>query len=452
MNSLLATGRKILYPSFLALYLLWMITGSSFLKVVFGIFLIGLILQAIPDSSFMNRIVSLVLFTAGTACLYYTGASPGEWLTALTNNGGLVALFISLPLYSFILAYHDYRSAIKNIFQLYIKKGSGFNILTAWLSFMLGAILNVAGIHVLYHLLEDNANRYGVKKGFLQSLVRGNMAAVFWAPNFMAVATVITYVKLSWLDIAPVGFVLSLVLMIIISALLNFGRDKGRVGLSPDNISEDEKDLSRKILYHLILVYLGLIIFVALLNIGTDYQILTIVAIVALVYPLGLAIIDRKTAQYKKELQMYLNVTLPNIKNEVLLFASVGFFGKALDITGVGPFIFKHLHLNDISNPSLAILAIIFVMGILSVFGVHPIVSISAFAPSIDYAHFGLSALAFAYTLLLGYSTSVVISPFSAISLVMAGLDGGSPWDTPRLNWIMALSVTVLYAFLLPVV
>lgn len=452
MNSQLSRGRSILYPAFLALYIMWEITGLSFLKVVFGIFLIGLILQAIPDSSTMNRLVALVLFSSGIACLYFTGASAGAWLTALTNNGGLVAFFISLPFFNFILTYHDYRSAIKNIFELHIKKGSGFNILTAWLCFVLGAILNVAAIHMLYHLLCDNAESYGVKKGFYQALIRGNMAAVFWAPNFMAVATVLTYMKLSWLDIAPLGFLLSLFLMIIISGVFIFSRDKGNDVLVRRKMSKGTGDSSTKVLYHLLIVYSGLITLVVLLNLFTNYQILTIVAIAALTYPLGLALVERKTAQYKKELKVYLEITLPNIKNEIILFASVGFFGKALDITGVGSLIFKYSHLNDISNSSLAILAIIALMSIPSVFGIHPIVSISAFASSMEYGDFGLSVLAFAYTLLLGYATAVIVSPFSALSLVMSGITGGSPWETPRLNWILAVSVTVLFSLLLPLV
>lgn len=452
MNSRLAMGRRVLYPSFLALYLLWMITGHSFFKVIIGIFLIGLTLQAIPDSSSVNRVVALILFSLGGASLYFSGASAGEWLTSLTNNGGLVALFISLPLFSFILSYHDYRTAIKNSFQLYIKGRTGFSILSAWLSFILGSILNVAAIHMMYFLLIDNAESYGVKKEFLKAIVRGNMAAVFWAPNFMAVAIVLTYMKLSWLDIAPLGFLLSLISMLIISGLFMFPGNKEKTAVSPGDLSQAARESSKRTLKHLIVVYLGLIVFVALLNICTDYQILTIVAIAALTYPLGLALVERKTVQYKKEFQEYLKTTLPNIKNEVLLFASVGFFGKALDITGVGPLIFSHLHLNDISNPILAILAIIIMMSLLSVVGVHPIISISAFAPSIQYADFGLSALAFAYTLLLGYSNAVISSPFSAISLVMAGVTGGSPWDTPRHNWMMALLLAVFFAFLLPLV
>lgn len=452
MGSFLAAVRRISYPSFLAVYLLWAVTGAPFFRTVFGIFLIGLVLQAIPDSSRVNRIVALILFSAGIACLSYSGASRGEWLTALTNNGGLVALFIVLPLFSFILSYHDYRTAIKNIFQAHIRTGAGFTILAAWLSYILAVILNVASIHMLYSLLSDNAESYGVKKGFHRALVRGNMAGVFWAPNFMAVAIVLTYVKLPWLEIAPLGFLLSFLVMLVISGSFLLGRDKGQKPHFLEELSQEKETSSRKLMYHLLVVYLGLILLVILLNTCTNYEILTIVALTALVYPPGLALVEGKTAQFRQELKGYLQKTLPGIKNEVLLFASVGFFGKALDITGVGPLIFSCLPLNSLTHPSLAIVVIIVLMTILSVFGVHPIVSISAFATSIEYGNFGLSAQAFAYTLMQGYSTAVIASPFSAISLVMAGVSGQNPWETPKLNTALALAITLLMAFLLPLV
>lgn len=447
MNHTLKIIRPILYLTYLSLYLLWAMTDIPFLMNAMGLLLIVLVIQAIPGSSYLNRIVALILFCLGFFSLWSAQAPLQNWITALTKNGGLVALFITLPLFSFLLSYEDYRQAIKDFFQGYIRNGKEFNILTTWLSFILGAILNLAGIHLLYSLLKENAKVYEVKDDFYKALARGNLAAIFWAPNYMSMAVVLTYTNLSWLAIAPTGFLLSCILLMIASLFFHFSSIRSPEG-GKDNVTR-EPDLQP--LFRLLGVYAGLIVMVAFFNYYTDYGILIIVSLVGLIYPLLQAVIQRKTDIYQREASNYYNNTLPKIKNEVLLFASVGFFGKALDITGAGSWITSYLHLSELPFPGITVFVIIALMGILSLLGIHPIISISALATALDPTSVGISVRAFAYTMLLGYKIGVIISPFSAMSLVMSGITGENPWKVvPRLNFIYALVISLVFSLILP--
>ncbi|MCR4441402.1 MAG: hypothetical protein QHH10_04570 [Peptococcaceae bacterium] len=85
--------------------------------------------------------------------------------------------------------------------------------------------------------------------------------------------------------------------------------------------------------------------------------------------------------------------------------------------------------------------------------GVHPVVSISAFAAALDAAALGFSKLGYAYLLMLGYGVAVTVSPFSGLSLVMAGTTGENPlYVVPGLNWSLCLLFSLIYALLLPFV
>ncbi|MBZ4655152.1 MAG: hypothetical protein JG781_2509 [Peptococcaceae bacterium] len=441
-------GRQLLHLAFLGIYLASVITKISVLNVMLAIFLLLLVGQAVFGASSSNQKVAMALFTLGGASLAFAGAPVTDWLTALTFNAGLVALFVALPLFSFLLYYEDYQQAITDFFQKYVRGKSGFNILTAWLSFILGAILNLAGIHMLYHLLEKNAGDFENRTGFYQALVRGNLAGVFWAPNFMSVAVVLQYVHISWLKIAPLGVLLSVIMLVFISLLFIIGnrRNQTKAFTQPEPL-----EFSWKPLFHLLLVYVGLIFTVSLFNIFTPYKILTIVPLVALIYPLLLALIQNKMDIYLKQLDNYYHCSLLKLKNEVLLFASVGFFGKALDITGIGAEVSHYIPLEQVSLPALAVFMVLSGMGILSMVGIHPVVSISALAATIGYNTLGVSPQAYAYTLLLGYAIAVMVSPFSGMSLVMSGLTGENPWNAvPRLNILFALAATFLYSVILP--
>ncbi len=449
MGTFLRTnGRQLLHLAFFLVYLTSVMTQISLFNVILAILLLLLVGQAVFGASSSNLRVSLVLFALGGASLAFSGAPVKDWLTALTFNAGLVALFIALPFFSFLLYYEDFHQAITDFFQKYIRGKSGFNILTAWLSFILGAILNLAGVHMLYHLLEKNADYFKNRTGFYQALVRGNLAGVFWAPNFMSVAVVLQYVNLSWLQIAPIGFLLSVMLLGFISLLFIIG-DKGNEKKALRQ--RESQDFSWKLMFHFLLVHIGLIFMVSLFNVFTPYKILTIVPLVALIYPLLLALIQNKTSIYLKQLDHYYHCSLLKLKNEVLLFACVGFFGKALDITGMGAWVSRYIPLQQISIPALAVFIVISGMGVLSSAGIHPVVSISALATTIGYNTLGISPQAYAYTLLLGYAIAVMVSPFSGMSLVMSGLIGKDPWNAvPRYNILFALAITCVYSLILP--
>jgi len=432
---------------FLLAYLGASITIQHKLFLAEGLFLLVLVGQSLPKASRANLIVSAVLFTLGAACLFFIGATPEQWQDSFIYNGGLVALFIALPLFSFILHYDRFQEDIAKLFRIFIRTSSGFSILTAWLSFLLGAILNLAGLHVLYGLLKENAREYGEKEQFYRALARGILAGVFWAPTYMALAVVLHYVNLPWIAVAPGGVIISIFVMALCSLLFVFGGGRER----PAPGADGQEVFTWQRVWKLSGIYAGLIVIVALFNIFTKYKILTIVPLIALFYPAALAMLFGKADIFRQQWGKYWQVSLLKLQNEVLLFSSVGFFARSLDISGVGAVFINSLNLQGIGHPSLSVFLVILVMALVSVVGVHPIVSISAIAVSLNAASLGLSPLAYTYMLLLGYAVSVLASPFSAITMVMSGLTGEKPWQVvPRQNIGYLVLLTLLFSLILP--
>lgn len=456
MKKIARNCRPGLYLAVLLIYLAWAIMGYYPLEFVFAALLAMLVLQAISGASRSSLVISLVLFVLGAACLFYSGASFREWLSAVTSNGGLVVLFISLPLFSIVLTYDDYLPAISKVLRHYIRSAAGLNILTSWIGYLLGAIINLAAVSILHTLLEKDAALYQAGDDFYRALARSNIAAVFWAPNYMSVATVLNYTNLSWLAIAPLGFLLSCFLTVLISLSLLMPSHKHKTTRVTETVQREDgagKDLEWGPLLRLLSIYLGLITIVGLFNYFTKLQILTIVAVTAILFPLAAAVIQRKLYIYRCEIANYYHHKLVPIKNEILLFASVGFFGKALEITGLGSTAFSFFHLTGITSPNLAVFVLIALLAVLSFVGVHPIVTISALATSLGAASFGLTSLSYAYTLLIGYCLGVLISPFSAIALVLSGVTQKSPWVlAPKMNFLFALAVAVIFSLVLPMI
>ncbi len=459
----------ILYLIFIVTYLLGEFFSIKFLVYAYAFILLLLVLQAFPKAKYSTRIISVFLFGAGIIALVFGGVDTRGWITAFTANGGLVAFFLSLPLFSVALTYKDYRESINALFVKRVQSKSGFLILVSWLTLLISTILNIATDYMLDNLLRRNAERYEVKHGFYQALVRGNMAAVLWAPNYIAVATVITCTGLDWLEIAPSGFLLSVVYMLLVNiAFFVLHRDRKDTTRVLPEVLEDMEEKGTKeqekssdvrqvitasegSLRHLFFVLLGLILFVVMFNASFALSFLAVIIITAAIYPLLLAVVFQKLDVYRKQTLWFFKVKLPSIKDEVILFAAIGFFGKVLDMTGVGNMLFSYIPLDKIPFVWLTVFTVIVIMGIISLVGIHPIVSVSVLSSILTPAALGLSPVAFAQMLLLGYIVAATSSPFTAISLLMAGISGESSWNVvPRLNIGFNLIVVVVFSFLLP--
>jgi hypothetical protein len=197
----------------------------------------------------------------------------------------------------------------------------------------------------------------------------------------------------------------------------------------------------------LIVVSLLLLGLVAILNIFTTLNILVIIPLVAIIFPLLLALIQRKLTIYQEQLDKYYHISLPNIRNEVVIFAAAGFFGKALELTGVGKAATTFLHLEVMQQNGLFFLAITVLVSIMAAIGVHPVVTTSAIASAFTASSLGITPLTYTYVLLASYGFAVLVSPFSATSLVLAGLVGKSSWEVgPKINLRFAVITALLFA------
>jgi hypothetical protein len=64
-----------------------------------------------------------------------------------------------------------------------------------------------------------------------------------------------------------------------------------------------------------------------------------------------------------------------------------------------------------------------------SLVGLHPVAIGTALVATIVPASIGLTDMGFALTIIVGWALAILISPFSATSLIAGGLCDCSPWE-----------------------
>ena len=431
-------------------YLVTALNPFPFFRIATAFLLVAIICQSMPAAKTLNRYIAAVLFALGGILLMQNNASAGEWVTAVIANSGLVMLFIVLPLLSFPLAYDDYDVALRNLSRRYIYNELRVGGIYGLLTMFLGSFLNMGVIPIVFDLFHKSPQLPGTEKTLFLSIVRGMSAAIYWAPNYIAMAIVLSYLDIKWIDVLPMGIVFSLVMLLLhwLTIRLKFHPEGAAVTGSLAEQATGEIPLDKTV--KLTLSFLGLIVLTALANILTDLPILVIIPILALTYPIVLAAILGKIGVYRSELRSYLS-GLGDVNDQVIIFAAAGFFGKVLEISGAGQKIPVLLRFDIMPNPSLAILVIILLAVLFALFGVHGIVTITALAASVSPADLGISLQAYAFTLLAAYSMAVLVSPFSGTNLVLAGLSKKTSWELGiGGNWLFCMIMTIFFVLIIP--
>lgn len=430
-------------------YLVSALTSIQFFFTASAVFLVFAVLQVIPLAGRSNKIVALILFTLGGFFLASSNVSLQQWISAIASNSGLVVLFLALPLFSFPLSYEDYQPVIKGFSERYVRNNYQFANISAIITYFFSCLLNLGAFSLSYNLFRDTKAFAEAEKTLMVSVMRANTAALFWSPNYIAAAVVLNSLELPWIRIVPYGILLSFIVMLMnwFTTLLNFKRKPQYFSLDT-NQSKEALDKSK--LFSLLGTFISLMLMVGLLNIFTQIKILVIIPIVALIHPILLGILKNKLPLYTQQLKGYYQFKLANLKNEIVIFAAVGFFGKSLEITGFGAFVPSLLQIDKIHNPTIAIMMLMSLMGVASAFGIHPAVTITAIAATIGHNDLGISLNSYAFVLLAGYGLSVSVSPFSAMSLVLSGIRKRSPWEGPRENFLFSITMAIIFAIILP--
>lgn len=456
-----AVLRPPLYLLLAMVYLCWTVFSGSFFQIAFGLLLLLAVILAFPLASPSNILVSGSLYVLGMILLSFSGGGPAGWLVAFTSNGGLVALFIALPLYNILLDYNDYVGAMEKLFRLYVRQSWWFFTLASAFAGILGAVMNLGGMTLMHQLLRPYQDHYGDDIQMAQALSRGNLSMSYWAPCHMSVATVVTYTGISWLALAPKGVLLSLFQLLFIAAFFYIaGGKKGRrsipfsvsdSGVGAASVKAKLPRQDKQTLIELLAVYSGLVVLVALLNRFTSLPVLAIISLSAFVYPPFIGLIKGTGQTYRIKWRKYKEKTLGGIVNQVVMFSSVGFFGKAIEYSGIGEYLINKLLPENPAHPSLAIMMIAFLFLILALLGIHPVITIIALAAALRPEALALTPLDLAYAYLLGYSVAVTVSPFFAVGLTISALNGLNPWEgMAKHNLVYSIFLIIVFAQIIP--
>lgn len=412
--------------SYVLLFLANQYLQVHILSMISYLLLFLIIVLTLPVLGGANRIVSLGMVIVGSLILALTGHSLPVWLEAFSRNAALAALFITIPMLSIPLSYRDYHGELKNFAQRHVRSPLMFYILTLLLSHLFGLIILVGAIPLVHQLFHENAKLYKAEDEFISALIHGQVFGGFWSPVWSSMIILTAATGIGWITFVPLG--LTLTILALGSSILRASmtlRTHGAVTLEKDETIKTDASVILKVT----LLTVVPILLILTLNQFAGLSIIVVIALVSFVFPLLVALVQNRWRAYAEGMRSYLSTRILGVKNEVVLLTAAGFFGMALELANVDSAIRYLIPGSAARFPLIAILSLMLVYVLMSYIGLHPVVAGSAMVASIDPATLGLSPFIFTFTLICGWATGVLLSPFSATNLITGGLSGKQGWS-----------------------
>ncbi len=253
-----------------------------------------------------------------------------------------------------------------------------------------------------------------------QSLTRIFSGCSAWSPFFGGMAAVLTYVpsmKLQFVMLACFPFAVAGVLVVGLEAHLRY---RHRL----------EKFYGYPVQFSSMWIPASLAVLVMILSkLCPHWSVLTCISISAILLTVVVLLVRGGVGKAAGSLSSQITVQLPRMVNELLLFLAAGVLAAGIgSVIGSGLISIPVLEFHYLEASAL-----VFAMVLLSMVGIHPVVTVSGVTPLLMTFSPDPELLAVSY--LLAWSLGTCASPLSGTHLVFQGRYGIPSWKGALWNW-----------------
>jgi hypothetical protein len=334
----------------------------------------------------------------------------------------LLCLITLAPLLSLPLKLGGYFEAVSSLLTNLLDQPKKLYAGITSTLFVLSPVLSLGSVRIIHEFLEDLKLPVSLSS---KSYVVGFTTAVMWSPYFASVSLVLYYLDVPFNEYILYGLglaILSLAIGYVTFAMWG-------------QYDSFEKDTSKRVpfeKYHrqqlmkLALFVVGLMGICLIVEHITRWSMVVIVCMLSILIPILYGAITRRWKQIVPPLEDFRDRTVPMLNNEIMLFMSAGLLGFAMKGTSVANGISDFLtRLAQQSFFLFAIAVMAFVL-LITFIGIHQIAAVGALAMQLNAEAIGISNISLALLLLLTWSTSTALSPFSGLNLMVGRFTGTS--------------------------
>ncbi|MCQ6268103.1 hypothetical protein M1K46_21015 [Fictibacillus sp. WQ 8-8] len=387
-----------------------------FIKIMLGVSILFMFVILMFCTNGLPRIVYSFFFILSIFLTWIYHIPYSDAVDHLNSNTIFIALFVCIPLLKIPIDQGKYLEEIRNLLTL--KNKRSFIYALSAVNFFLSSFLNLGSIRLVDQFkdsrMNENPNKYAAY------LNRSFNLAVCWTPYFAAFSVAVSYSKGNPGSVILLG--LTLCCIIFLATIMP--------GLTKLKQQQDLPAYNRTPFNHKIiqlLSFYGLLIgSLLLIEYITPINTIAIICLLSIFYSTSWSLMQGTVKEFLRGLRHFVQRDLPTIRVEALLFISVGFFSHTLI------WLNWKVQLPAWSSVSLGyiwlfIFLFIFFVVFIAFFGIHHLVTITLFTASVHWQQLGIQPVIYAMVILISWSLASMISPFSAVNMIISRLVNVKP-------------------------
>ncbi len=358
------------------------------------------------------------MLVIGSACIIQAilNGYPLDFVRVASMNIHVIALIASVTFLR-LITQPDNQTTVS------VPKGKKALVKTTWGLHLFASVINLSAIMIFGNRMEQAG-----KINRLQIILfsRAFCSGCYWSPFYVSIATALVYAPGSdFITLILGGIPIALTGLLITTWQLL--RDE-----------ESHETHGYPLRFETLFIPLLLSIAVILLNkLYPDFPILTLITILAFLLALTTLTI-RNPSTAMKQIESHIYTGLPNIYRELMLFLAAGVMS-----TGISSILISSdISLGIMGVSPLTAGGFILAAILLSIIGIHPIITISIVGSLLSNTPFNANLLGIAMMMMWG--TGIVASPFSGVNLSLQGRFGVSSFSIMRWNAGYTLTMLVV--------
>ena len=381
------------------LVILHVISILSNVNLSGGIFLAGIFVGFfglnVMSKGFQR--VTMLFFILGIGGLWWYHQSLSVWMESFNNMTNFIAILVVMQLFTVPISVGQYDQVLCCWVRKFCKSSGILFVFTMLATHIMSSFLSMGTVPVVINLFQDTIKKQVQKpKRFIATAVsRSFTLGTLWAPGAATIFLVGQVTGVSW----PKIFIPSLLIGLgglLTSYLLELkeGHISNQVNEIKTWINEPELDIKfRNRIWHILLAITGLILltmlFIYLQLAASSEGIILSGLIVAFIWTIALG----KEAGSKKYIKQYWEKDILKAADMAPFFVAIGVFSGAFTHSGLEEVIELALQGYAEELGVIMLFLIPLAMVVLSLFGLHPLISIVVLGQMLMALHLSLGTM-----------------------------------------------------------
>jgi hypothetical protein len=399
------------------LFLVQYFVGNQWLQYIVVLFALLAFISSVAKADRFPRIIGILMMTVG----FVIELSKGTGMDGISNGIFMILPLLCLitlaPLLSTPLRLGGYFESVSYLLRNLLHQPKKLYAGITGTLFVLSPILNLGSVRIINDFLEELKLPPAMSA---KSYVVGFSTAMLWSPYFASVTLILHYQNVPYSEFFFYGISFSILSLVVGNLLFVYWekRNPMRIEGAGQFVRFGKSDKNN--ILKLILFVILLITSCLLIESFTHWSMVVIVCLLSVIVPLFFGLVSRSWKALLPYLRDYRDRTVPMLNNEIMLFMSAGMLAYALKGTSIMNGVSNILILLANQSFILFAIAIILIVFCITYMGIHQIAAVGVLAMQLDPNELGISSLALSLTLLLTWSTTTALSPFSGLNLMVS--------------------------------